>query len=624
MAKLEERGLAPLPPADRRVLLRRVTYDLTGLPPTPEELRHFLADESPDAWSRVIDRLLDSPRYGERYARHWMDVVRYADTAGDNADFPIPQMHRYRDWIIDAFNGDLPYDEFIRQQLAGDQLPAQTPAAQHQQTIATGYIANARRFGSRVDDYPQHLTIEDTIDNLGRAFQGLSLNCARCHDHKFDPISTEDYYGLYGFFHSTRYPFPGIELEQKQRDFVPLVPSDEAAAAVAAFQTEQARLDAIVQTLEKSRDELQGESRDAKKKEVDAARKTAESHSKSPLPFDSAYAVADSRKIEDVPVQYKGDPAKPGPRVRRRFPVGLGGYEVPVDESHSGRLSLANWIASRNNPLTARVMVNRLWGYHFGRAIVPSPNDFGRQGKPASHPELLDWLACQFMDSGWSIKAMHRQILNSETYQRQSVADPSANTSDPSNELLSGFNRRRLDAESIRDALLFVAGNLDLSRPGPHPFPPQAEWSFTQHNPFKAVYESNHRSVYLMTQRTVRHPYLGIFDGADNNVAVGARGNSTTPLQALFLLNNSFVYQQTGALAARVIAGSPDLPSRVNAAYEILFARPPSLEELAAGINYLVSIAATTENGSYDQNRSDYWCSYLRVLTRLNEFVYID
>lgn len=240
LAKLAERRLRPRGDAGKRALIRRATYDVTGLPPTPDEVTAFLSDDAPDAFARVVDRLLDSPAYGERWGRYWLDVVRYADTAGDNSDFPIPQMYLYRNWVIDAFNRDLPYDEFIRQQLAGDLTPGDDALDRRHRTIATGYLANARRFGSRVDDYPRHLTIEDTIDNLGRAFLGLTLNCARCHDHKFDPVSTEDYYALYGFFHSTRYPWPGIELEQKQRDLVPLVAADEAERAMADHRRRQA------------------------------------------------------------------------------------------------------------------------------------------------------------------------------------------------------------------------------------------------------------------------------------------------------------------------------------------------------------------------------------------------
>ena len=228
LAKLEERGLKPVKDAERRTLIRRVTFDLIGLPPTPEEVEAFLADRSADAYLRVVNRLLDSPHYGERWGRHWLDVVRYADTAGDNSDYPIPQMYLYRDWVIDAFNRDLPYDQFIRDQIAGDRIGGSSENERQRRMIATGYIANARRFGSRVDDYPQHLTIEDTIDNLGRAFIGLSLNCARCHDHKFDPVTMRDYYALYGIFASTRYPWPGIELEKRQRDLVPLIPAAEA------------------------------------------------------------------------------------------------------------------------------------------------------------------------------------------------------------------------------------------------------------------------------------------------------------------------------------------------------------------------------------------------------------
>ena len=425
LARLAEHKLKPLGDADKRTLLRRATFDLTGLPPTPEEIDAFLADSSPEAFSRVVDRLLDSPRYGERWGRYWLDVVRYADTAGDNSDFPIPQMYLYRNWVIDAFNRDLPYDRFICEQLAGDLLPADNDEARRQQTIATGYIANARRFGSRVSDYPQHLTIEDTIDNLGRAYLGLTLNCARCHDHKFDPISTEDYYGLYGFFHSTRYPWPGIELEQQQRNLVSLASAEETKHAVEAHQAKQRHLDAEASRLEKERNKTSDKNeKERLKKEAEAARNAAKRHGKTLPEVPWAYAVAESAKIEDARVQYKGDPAKTGPVVPRRFPTALGGHALTSDDGSSGRLSLARWIASPDNPLTARVMANRLWLYHFGRGIVPTANDFGKQGKPPTHPELLDWLARRFIDSGWSIKAMHRLIMQSHVYQLAAVPDP--------------------------------------------------------------------------------------------------------------------------------------------------------------------------------------------------------
>src|SRR5688572_805206 len=364
LARLEAASLKPAADADKRTLLRRATYDLTGLPPTPGETAAFLADPSPDAFARVVDRLLASPRYGERWGRHWLDVVRYADTAGDNSDYPIPQMHRYRDWVIDAFNRDLPYDEFVRGKIAGDLRGGSSVKEAHERVIATGYIANARRFESRVDDYHQHLTIEDTIDNLGRSFLGLTVSCARCHDHKFDPITAKDYYALYGVFHSTRYPWPGIELDKKQRDFVPLVPPEkfrEAEAALQARKKEQTRLDKEVQRLKDVLKNAPAEEKKDLQAQIKAAENAAGEHAKQSVPFELAYAVADAANISDATVQHKGDPARPGEKVPRRFLTVLGGAELPPAATSSGRAQLAEWILAAENPLPARVMANRIW-----------------------------------------------------------------------------------------------------------------------------------------------------------------------------------------------------------------------------------------------------------------------
>jgi cytochrome c553 len=435
LAKLRDRGLSPAPPADRRTLLRRVTYDLTGLPPTPEEIDAFLTDDSPRAFETVVERLLASPAYGERWGRHWLDVVRYSDTAGDNSDYPIPQMYRYRNWVIDAFNRDMPYDEFIRQQLAGDLLPPKDEADRRDKIVATGYLANSRRFGSYEDArYPWYLTYEDTIDNLGRAFLGLTIGCARCHDHKFDPVSQEDYYALYGFFSSTRYPRPGIELDKVQRDFVPLGPADEVAAVLKERGARLAALDARVRKLEADKaataralagaeliaDEDERKSlvmelnREAEvlKGRIKAAQTEAEKVAREPLPFDTAYAVAEGKtegkkKVGNACVQIKGDPERLGKEVPRRFLEVLGGQVLPADATGSGRLELANWIADPKNPLTARVMANRVWQHHFGKGLVPTPNNFGTLGLPPTHPELLDYLTAKFVEGGWSVKALH-------------------------------------------------------------------------------------------------------------------------------------------------------------------------------------------------------------------------
>lgn len=625
-AKFESANLSPAPDADKRTWLRRATFDLIGLPPTTEEIEIFLADQTPEAYSKVIDRLLSSTQYGERWGRHWLDVVRYSDTAGDNSDFPIPQAYLYRNWVIDSFNRDLPYDQFVREQLAGDLLESRTIEEKRSRIIATGYIANSRRFGSRVSDYPQHLTIEDTIDNLGRTFLATTINCARCHDHKFDPVTAEDYYALYGIFHSTRYPWPGIELEQRQRDFVTLAPQDEINRVKAERDSRQKELDSIVKTLKKERDAAQGSSREELEKKLEAAEQAAREHAGMPLPYETIYGVAESETIEDVALQRKGDPSKPGNVVRRRFLKVLHGEPLEGLEETSGRLQLANWIVDRNNPLTARVMMNRIWQYHFGKAIVKTASDFGRQGQPPTHPELLDWLAQHFMDSGWSIKAMHRTIMLSRTYRMSSVRSTASLEIDPANHLLTAYPRHRLDAEAIRDTLLWLGGNLDPKPGAAHPFPPQSEWKFTQHNPFKAIYESNHRSVYLMTQRIQRHPYLAIFDGADPSASTPARMVSTTPLQALYLLNDKFVHEQAEGLAKRLLLEYPDDSTRINRVWTLMFGRLPDNEETKAATDYLLAankelqVSGMQSNNVHEQS----WQSLVRSLIRLNEFVYVD
>ncbi len=630
LAGMKQNNLEPSTDANREVWIRRATYDLTGLPPTIEDIDTFVGDRDASAYAKVVDRLLASQEYGERWGRHWLDVVRYSDTAGDNSDFPIPQMIKYRDWVIDAVRDDMPYDQFVREQLAGDLLPSKSLEEAHRQCIATGYVAGARRFGSRVSDYPTHLTIEDTIDNVGRAFLATTINCARCHDHKFDPVATEDYYALYGIFNSTRYPWPGIELEQKQRDLVPLVSADEVVQANQLRGIEQKLLDAQVKELEEKKKALGQDAKDEDKKSVDElikkARENAENFAKQPLPFEQAYAIVDAKTIANSPIHIKGDPNKVGEVAPRHFLTVLGGQKVPDNDSTSGRLQLADWITDRNNPLTARVMVNRIWLHHFGRGIVPTPNDFGRQGKSPSHPELLDWLAFRFMESGWSTKAMHREIMLSRVYRMNSIQSSIAHEADPANTWLSSFPRLRLDAESIRDTLLTLGGSLDPIRGEAHPFPPQSKWKFTQHNPFKAVYETNHRSVYLMTQRIQRHPFLAIFDGADPAVSTPMRSVSTTPLQALYFLNDPFVHKQAAGFAERVIAHSENRDDRLRYAYRMALGRFPTIFEIEFSKRLLDSIgsALAESNSNQSEVESQAWQSLLRSLFRLNEFVYLD
>ena len=645
LAKLDAQGLTPAAPADKRALIRRAAYDLTGLPPTPEEVAAFLKDDSPGAFAAVVERLLASPAYGERWGRHWLDLVRYADTAGDNSDYPVPQLFRYRNWVIDAFNRDLPYDEFVRQQLAGDLLPSKDEADRQAKLIATGYLANTKRFGSYEDArYPWYLTYEDQIDNLGRTFLGLTVSCARCHDHKFDPISQHDYYALYGFFSSTRYPRPGIELDKVQRDFVPLAPPEQIAAftrerdaklktfsdRVKQLVADKAQAEQALVAAEKLKDEGERKAKIADltkaltafKGKIKAAQKESEDFARRPLPFETAYAVAEGvtegkKKVGNARVQIKGDPERLGPEVPRRFPTVLGGQMLPAAAKGSGRLELANWIADANNPLTARVMANRLWQYHFGTGLVSTSSNFGVLGLPPTHPDLLDWLAAEFVAKKWSVKAMHRLIMRSRTYQQASTPDEANAKLDAVNDYLWRFDKRRLDAESIRDTLLVVAGNLDRTPGGAHPFPEPAGWNFTQHKPFKAVYDTDRRSVYVMTQRIQRHPFLALFDGPDTNASTAARTTSTTPLQALYLMNDPFVHAQAKRFAARVRAEADGDAARIERAYLLLYGRPPSASEATAAAQYLANVAKKVGDEAA-------WESLARALFLSNEFVYVD
>ncbi len=619
-AKLRERGLRAAGPADRATLLRRATFDLTGLPPTPAELEAFLADDSLGAFERVVERLLASGAYGERWGRHWLDLVRYADSAGDSSDFPIPQAVRYRDWVIRAFNEDKPYDRFLREQVAGDLLPAESEEARRDQVVATGYLAMARRFGIRPESF-HHLTIEDTIDNLGRTVLGLTLSCARCHDHKFDPIPTDDYYALYGIFQSTRYPYPGSETTKYQKDFVPLATPDEVEAALRPRRERLAAFEAEVKRLEEKRDSA-----------LAKAKKERDAFAMQPLPVETAYAVGEGVP-RDAHVHIKGDPDKPGPEVPRRFLQVLGGQSLPAGAGGSGRRELAGWLTDPANPLTARVMANRIWQHHFGRGLVPTPSDFGKQGRPPSHPELLDFLARRFVTDGastplgmnWSVKAVHRLLMGSEAYRRASTGGA---VEDPENELLSRFPRRRLSAEEIRDSMLALGGDLEPGPGGPHPFPPSPKWDYSQARPFTAdyaAYEHRRRTVYWMTQRLKKRTFMEIFDGPDPGATTPVRAATTTPLQALFAMNDPFAHERAHRLAARLIAARPDDARRLELVYLLVFSRPPRAEERAEGEAYLRETrAALSAQGLPESGRSQAaWASLCRVFLASNEFMFV-
>jgi hypothetical protein len=403
-----------------------------------------------------------------------------------------------------------------------------------------------------------------------------------------------------------------------------------SAGEVDAFKkskTERQRaLDAEVKRLEKEAKEAQGEIKKSLEKELSQAKDAAKKNDRTPPPYELVYAVAEGKKREDGVVQQKGDPAKPGPLVRRHFLQALGGAELPPEDKSSGRLRLADWLLDRANPLPARVMANRIWLHHFGKGIVPTPNDFGKQGKPPSHPELLDWLAARFVADGYSVKSMHRHIMLSRTYRLAGTRSADALEKDPNNDLLAAFPRRRLDAEAIRDTLLALGGALDRTPGGAHPFPPQTEWNFTQHRPFKTIYETNKRSVYLMQQRIQRHPYLAIFDGADPSTSTPQRSASTTPLQALFLLNDPLVHEQARGFSAQLLAERCDDRTRLQRAYALAFARPAESDETERALAFLDSVRArlTTDGIPPEKLEAESWQALVRTLLRLNEFVILD
>ena len=620
LAGLDEEGLEPSQLADKRTLIRRVTYDLTGLPPTPTEMDEFLANDSPAGYRELVERLLDSPRYGERWGRHWLDLVRYADTAGDSGDFPVPEAYKYRNYVIESFQRDKPYDQFIREQVAGDLLESDSEQERWNRIVATGYLAISRRIGVSPHRL-RHITLEDTIDNLGKTFLGLSVQCARCHDHKFDPIPTADYYRLYGILDSSVFPHPGAEHLPNRSDFVYRVGEDKAkeirtsyAKQLTIWNDREREKFREYQSFQNQLITTPGRSREVVWEELQELRAERAVFARTEPPLETAYAIREGA-VKDSPIHTAGDPKVPGPTVRRGFLQVLGGAEVPQGYEGSGRRLLADWIADPGNPLTARVMANRIWHYHFGAGLVRTTSDFGVRGTTPTHPELLDYLARYFIDSGWSVKALHRLILRSRTY-RQASFDIDANAErDPRNLRLWRFNRRRLDAEQIRDSILAFSGDLDLSRGGRHPFPHRQTYFYRQHEPFSEFFPTNRRSVYIMQPRIQKHPYLDLFDGPDGNLPMSERKSTTTTLQALYLMNSEFMHEQTLTTAERWSARAATPDEFVEKATRTVLGRPPGPEDSARAREYFEEAS-----GSDRQKRA----GFLRAMLASNEFLFVD
>jgi hypothetical protein len=603
LAKLETRGLSPAPQADKQTLIRRVTFDLIGLPPTPEEIKAFLQDESPDAFAKVVDRLLASPHYGERWGRHWLDLARYGE---DQAHSFQPRLYpygfRYRDWLIQALNRDMPYDQFLLDQIAGDVLDA--PGRQ-ERLPALGFFALGPVYYGDAKKFDQYA---DRIDTLTRGVLGLTVACARCHDHKYDPIPTTDYYALAGVFASTEY------LE------VPCAPKPQVEAydqAQAAIQKKTQELNTYLKN-EAARLKLKVPRNQIEKSLPEASRKiaaglrgeVAQLKKKLPPKYPVIHTLTEASESRNMKVLVRGNPETPGPEVPRRFLAILGGESTPFSHG-SGRLELARAIASPANPLSSRVLVNRVWQHHFGRGLVATPSNFGALGERPSHPELLDWLASRFVAGGWSLKALHREVLLSATYQQSSRFDARAHEIDPGNTLLWRMNRRRLEVEAWRDALLAAAGRLDSSVGGP---------SASLDAPANC-----RRTCYAAISRHDLATLLRLFDFPDPNITSGGRVETTVPLQQLFVLNSEFMVQTARALVGRLGADSSsssglaqDDAPRIRQAYLWLYGRPASEREIALALGFLGA------GDSHSQGDLTRWERYAQALLAANEFAYVD
>jgi hypothetical protein len=630
LAALEAHGLAPVADADRPRLLRRVTFDLLGLPPTPEEVDAFLADDSPHAFARVVDRLLASPRFGERWGRHWLDVARFAESSG-KTNFSYPQAWRYRDWVIASLNADVPYDRFVREQIAGDLLPAGDDRQRARQLIATGFLA----LGSKAHDAENRGqfvldVVDEQIEATTRAFLGLTVACARCHDHKTDPILQRDYYALSGIFRSTQTcsgTLAGVFPNFNASPLIELPAGADVPAAVPTLTAAQrASLAERVAALVRERDGIPpGEANRDRMRRVNSQlavvryRLAIDRADAPPRAF--AMGVRERDEVIDSPLYARGELDQPRGVVSRGLVRVLCAEPPAPITTGSGRRELADWLASPANPLTARVMVNRVWLHLFGRGLVPTPDNFGASGQRPSHPELLDTLAVDFMADGWSVKKLIRRIALSRAYGLDSTHDPRNFEADPDNALVWRMSKRRLEAEAVRDALLFVGGRLAPEPPAGSAVARSGEGYalFLRVAGLDAV--DTHRSVYLPVVRDQVVESLALFDFADPSLVTGERATTTSPAQALYFMNSPFVVRQAESLAERVRAAEGDDARGIDRAYRLAFARPPTATEKDRALAFLRDFPARP--GAADRGR-EAWSAFCQALFAAAEFRYLD
>jgi mono/diheme cytochrome c family protein len=663
LASMKARGVTPSPPADRRMLVRRAYLDVLGLPPTPAEVDAFVKDRSPDAWPKLVDTLLASPHYGERWARHWLDLVRYADSGGFEFDVDRQESWRYRDYVVKSFNSDKPYAQFVREQIAGDEY---APGDDEAMT-ATGFLRLGPEGGGGGERGRQD-SLDDVVATTTLTFMGVTVACARCHNHKFDPIPQKDYYRIQAVFYSTRpmeHPLVSAQevaahraetqrvedqlrpLRQAKRDLeapslkqlvdaeIALLPDYLQAAwkTLPSDRTDGQRLNVaqIQRTLQMDslrakiteRDIVALMPPDVRLKHSELKEQIAATEARKPRPFPTARAIAETGReprpshfLHRGSVDAKGSAMTPGVLTVAAEKEPEFSPSPPDAKSTWRRRGFAEWLVSPENPLTARVMVNRIWQHHFGEGIVRTPSNLGKMGEPPSHPELLDWLAIEFVERGWSVKAMHRLMLTSEAYQMASRDIAASATVDPENRLFWRMPRQRLEAEAIRDVILAAAGSLDRTLGGPNVFPyidPDLfEKSSKRDWPGKPDDDPStwRRSLYVFSKRSIRYPLFEAFDQPNLVNSTDRRNRSTVAPQALLLMNNSFVLLQAKQFAERVRreAGA-DAGAQVEHAFRVALGRSPDAVEKQKALAFLQS----------DPRRLAEFC---HVLFNLNEFVY--
>ena len=618
LARLEQAGLQPAPAASPRDLQRRLHYALTGLPP---QAGSKLADPKSE-----VHTLIATPQYGERWARHWLDVVRYADSNGLDENAAHANAWRYRDYVVNAFNTDKPYDQFLIEQIAGDRLETNDAARRRELFIATGFLSLGPKVLAEPDKVKMEMDIiDEQIDTLGKALLGLTLGCARCHDHKFDPIPTADYYALAGIFKSTK-TMESLKTIAKWHENPVATPAEKQlrekhAASIAAQKkgvaafTEKANAQLLV-LLKTDKLPAKPETQypKATQEELGKIRAALKQLEDNPPPIVSAMGVTDGNATE-LPVFVRGNHNTPAKTKQpRRFPQVLSDGK-PLAGEASGRLALARWIADEKNPLTARVMVNRVWRWHFGRGLVATTDNFGLLGDKPSHPELLDWLAAWFMDNGWSVKKLNTLILSSATYQMSTTASPSALKADANNVLLSRAPLRRLEAEPLRDSLLALGGLLDKQVGG-------FVWTFENYklvfnhtSEDATTYESNRRALYLPVIRNHVYDLFELFDFPDPGTVNGNRADSTIAPQALYLMNSPLVLRATESMA-KALLKEEELTNaqRVQRLYAQVFNRRPTVKETQRAVVFVNNFA---------QDRLANWQALSQALVASNEFLYL-